>query len=146
MDGNHAHVEPPNLDIYARPFIPQALKAVNDAPAEVVHCAAAPWTNFKEYVSTFAGSEILTVEHFDIQLPPIPIVHGQDEAERHSDSTCTATGTATDRILSGENYQEYFTNALQSEREALWEECRDHDLYRVPLGRHPREPGPGMFR
>jgi len=142
MDGSHAHTEPLKLDIYARPFIPQALKAVNDAPAEVVQCAAAPWINFREYVSTFAGSEMLTVEHFDIQLPPTPIVRGRPEAEGHNGST----GTATDRILSAENYQEYFTNALQSEREALWEECRDHDLYRVPLGRHPRELRPGMFR
>ena len=142
MDGTHGHTESPKLDIYARPFIPQALKAVNEAPADIVQCAAPPWINFKDYVSRFAGSEMLTVEQVDTQLPPFPIVHGRGEAERHNGSA----GTAIDRILSAQNYQEYFTDALHSEREALWEECRDHYLYRVPLGRHPRELRPGMFR
>lgn len=45
------HEEQPKLDVYARPFVPQSLRAVNDAPADIVPCAPARWIDFDAYVS-----------------------------------------------------------------------------------------------
>lgn len=49
------------LDVYASSFVPQWLKDINDAPAQLVF-ATAPTdfeVRFDEYTRTFAGSSLL---------------------------------------------------------------------------------------
>lgn len=43
------------LDVYAKPYIPQALLDVNNLPAQVIQTIGLPDIDFKRYVSSFAG-------------------------------------------------------------------------------------------
>lgn len=56
------------FDVYARPFVPQALKNVNEAPANVVSCQPVKWIDFDRYTSTFAGTDFFEASGPQLQL------------------------------------------------------------------------------
>lgn len=114
------------LDVYAKPFVPQSLKDVNEAPANIVPCAPIRWIGFKSYIQSFAGSDMLTAlprssDHWqDTRLPPhvTPGVTAENDVEV---------------VLNPSNYGKSLHDALHHEAAALQEECEDHALYRVTL-------------
>lgn len=63
----------PRYDVYATPFVPDQLKAVNRLPAIAVPSTPVPWINFPRYVQSFAGSSFLQAD------PPIPPVAEQEQ-------------------------------------------------------------------
>lgn len=146
----------PTFDVYARPFVPQGLQNVNEAPANIVSCEGVRWIDFSAYVQTFAGSSFLTANSAPTQ--PKNEVNGIGIAERNSPTSKgqIASSTSSDladeeasstRILSARNYHAYFRDALKQEAVALTKECSDHALYQVPIARSSAntDPRPSMY-
>ena len=140
------NAEPPKLDVYARSFVPQALKDVNEAPANVVPCAPLKWIDFDRYTSTFAGSDFFDNTGPKLQpqnLVPSPpetsdsTPNGQvTEAEAPSDSQQDSDGEEDDKeILEPHVYHHYFRTALVNEAAGQQSECEDHTLYRVRVAK-----------
>lgn len=138
-----ARSEDLRLDVYARPFVPQSLKAVNEAPATTIPSVPVRWIDFALYVGSFAGTSYLLAD------PPPPDLSGV--ARRSAvQSTPTLTGPTpppTDQpaALEADDYHTYFQNALIKEAAALQQECEDHALYKVPLANAQRDPRPCMY-
>ncbi|KAK3714514.1 hypothetical protein LTR37_007820 [Vermiconidia calcicola] len=127
------------LDIYARPFIPQSLRMVNKAPANIISSEPAPWVDFTRYVQTFAGSDFLT---------PDTALYRKDHLDATPDQLFTPSYGVEQGslLLTPQNYHDYFQGALKQEGAALQQECDDHALFRVPLVRNGNmDPRPAMF-
>ena len=124
--------EQPSFDVYARPFVPQSLRSLNQAAANIIPCAPARMVNFSEYVQRFAGSDFLP---------------GNIASARQSNEQTAADGLgitshessqssrARDGIFTSDNYQAYFFTALEGEQAAQQRECDDHALFRVPVNK-----------
>ena len=150
--------ERPGLDVYAQPFIPQALRNVNEAPANVIPCTAVRWIDFAAYVSTFAGSEFLTPNLIPAQMRPsakatdnTPTSSQFAKSElRSSSSQDPVSQEGADKLidLNIQKYHAYFREALTQEAIARHKECEDHALYRVPVTNASRitDPRPSMYR
>ena len=149
--------ERPKLDVYARLFVPQSLKNVNEAPANIVACSGARWIDFPLYVQTFAGNRFLAANTAPIQQNP-----EQDSSERTESSTAngqpqtvnsTSSGSLSEKCdvepntLEVHNYHAFFKVALKQEAIALQRECVDQALYRVPLNKASgtSDPRPSMY-
>lgn len=143
--------EQSKLDVYAKPFIPQSLKAVNDAPADMISCAPARWINFDAYCQTFAGSNFLTANmntEQRTQSARDKTPNGHLDATSFASAVNPSTDTEETNILGPNNYEAFFGAALEVECSALRQECEDHALFRVPLVRTSltTDPRPSMYR
>lgn len=143
--------EPSKLDVYARPFIPQNLKAVNDAPADIISCAPARWIDFDAYCRTFAGSNFLTANLTTDQWSHSAREKTPNDYLDATPSTIAGsppTDMAEMKILRPNTYEAFFGAALEVECSALRQECEDHALFRVPLVKSfaTTDPRPSMYR
>lgn len=102
------------FDVYAPAYVPNNLKLVNTYPARVVTSKAAPWTDYEQFVQTFAGSSFLQAK----QPPSLRTLKPPATIE-----------TPLERL----NYQSWFDAALVEEIASLQNECENHALYQVPL-------------
>ncbi|KAK3707862.1 hypothetical protein LTR37_011864 [Vermiconidia calcicola] len=133
------------LDVYARTFIPQSLREVNRAPANIFPSEPAPWVDFARYVQTFAGSDFLTS---DTTLRPEDYSDATPDKHNQSQTPPTPSDGAGQGIslLTKQYYHRYFQGALKHEGAALQQECDDHALFRVPLFQDGNmDPRPSMF-
>ncbi|KAK0955191.1 hypothetical protein LTS01_023519 [Friedmanniomyces endolithicus] len=124
-----AKPKPSGLDVYARPYIPQALKSVNQLVAHSVHSQLVRWIDFGQYTHSFAGSRFLPAD------APQPSTHA-DQSE------------LADRLakpLGPKRYYSHFSDALVQEVQHLQHECEEHALYKVTLFQAPSDPRPAMF-
>ncbi|KAK5112549.1 hypothetical protein LTR85_011241 [Meristemomyces frigidus] len=130
------------FDVYARPFIPNSLKAVNEVPYTAVPSLPVRWIDFPAYVSSFAGTSLLLAD------PPPPDLSGDSSKVQskpsHSDTTSLDTGEPEGLQASG--YHAYFQAAMIDEAAALQHECEDYALYKVPLEKAYRDPRPNMYQ
>ncbi|CAK1357377.1 putative helicase Mov10l1 [Cercospora beticola] len=117
-DNSSASQPASHLDVYAEPYIPLALKQVNEAPAHRVACRPAPWINFDAYVAAFAGPFFNARPAPTLVLSP-PI-----------DEPAT---------LEQHNYDQFFRAALQREIDAQLKDCERYALYQVPLWQNPED-------
>lgn len=107
------------FDVYAKPYIPQSLIAVNEAPSIIVPSTPVRWVDFNGYVQSFAGSQFLTVD------PPPPLISLRPD---------TPAQNAQDPArLESRNYHAYFQDALMQEAIAQEKECHDHAMYKAKL-------------
>lgn len=107
-----------SYDVYARPYIPEALKAVNRSPAFQVFTQPIRRVDFRHYVSTFAGSAFLSVDHLQKAIPhygPVP------------DALCLPDKLTADMYVS------YWLSSLQKEAAAQTQDCDDLALWSVPI-------------
>ena len=124
-----AKPKPSGLDVYARPYIPQALKSVNHLAAHSVHSQLVRWIDFGQYTHSFAGSRFLP-------------------ADASQPSTQADQSDLADRLakqLGLRRYYSHFSDALVQEVQHLQHECEEHALYKVTLFQAPSDPRPAMF-
>lgn len=103
------------LDVYAAPYIPLALKQVNEAPSTPVFCKPVPFASTTAYIRSFAGASLLPAA----------------EAPQNSRPTSTIIPIVAE--LTEATYVWYFQSAVAQEATALELECARHALYQVPL-------------
>ena len=128
----------PRFDVYARAFIPQSLRSVNQAPANIVPSAPARWIDFQRYVDMFAGTSFLTGGVKSTQEKPFE--NGSPDKPIDEKSGLHPSN------LSPESYSRYLETALEQETAALRRECEEHALYRVPLSKNgSSDPRPSMY-
>ncbi|KAK4540383.1 hypothetical protein LTR36_009240 [Oleoguttula mirabilis] len=132
------------LDVYARPFIPYSLKAVNEAPVSVLPSMPVRWIDFPAYVNSFAGTSLLLAD------PPPADLSGQQGPSPTTNAALSPDGTSPiaaeeSQELRATGYHMHFQHALIQEAGALQQECEDHALYKVPLGKAYRDPRPDMY-
>ncbi|MCJ1385570.1 hypothetical protein MMC17_008693 [Xylographa soralifera] len=102
-------------NVYAQPYIPLALSAINLSHATVVPSTPIPSIDFHDYVSSFAGTRYLT--------PHTPL------------ETLTSTNLPSQPtlLLDTRIYESFFIQALTSELEAEAVTTNSYNLYQVPL-------------
>ena len=104
------------LDIYARNYIPMWQRAINESPAIQMPCCPLSTVDYDAYIHSFAGSRILSTVPA-ISLPPIhPVpyrIHSRPED------------------LLSQQYGDYFSDALQNEIAAQFEELKTFSMYHV---------------
>lgn len=131
------------FDVYARPFVPQSLKAINEVPARAIPSTPARWIDFSAYVSTFAGTSVLQAD------PPPPAPRDDLGSPSTTSSASSQNGipqhTTPGADLRPATYHAHFQTALIQEAAALQQECDDHALYKVSLGRSHRDLRPDMY-
>lgn len=103
-------------DVYAHKFIPEAMSAINSAPACSISIAPSVAVDFNHYVSTFAGSGFLRA----IEVLPYYMFSGRASVE------------SLDH-LEPQNYGQYFGDCLTLELQAQIPESRCYYLYAVTL-------------
>ncbi|TKA63423.1 hypothetical protein B0A55_12210, partial [Friedmanniomyces simplex] len=120
--------KPSGLDVYARPYIPQALKSVNHLAARSVYSELVRRVDFPEYVRSFAGWQFLPAD----ASPPAPAgkAHVNRNLAKH---------------LESKRYHSYFRDALVQEAQHLQYECEENALYKVTLFQAPSDPRPATF-
>ncbi|KAK0300280.1 hypothetical protein LTS00_001352 [Friedmanniomyces endolithicus] len=124
-----AKPRPSGLDVYARPYIPQILKSVNQLAARSVYSELVLWIDYAQYTHSFAGTRFLPAD------APQP-------------STQTDQSDLANRLaqhLEPKRYYSHFSNALVQEVQHLQHECEEHALYKVTLFQAPSDPRPAMF-
>ncbi|KAK0942949.1 hypothetical protein LTR29_005521 [Friedmanniomyces endolithicus] len=124
-----AKPRPSGLDVYARPYIPQILKSVNQLAARSVYSELVRWIDYAQYTHSFAGTRFLPAD------APQP-------------STQTDQSDLANRLaqhLEPKRYYSHFSNALVQEVQHLQHECEEHALYKVTLFQAPSDPRPAMF-
>lgn len=148
---------PPKFDVYARPFVPQALKDVNEAPANVITCTPARWIDCNRYTSTFAGTDFFDAAGPQLSLDSsIPSgANPSNGATSHVNSSASSYSTPDlsredqrdRRPLLPHNYHEHFRAALITEAACQQAECDDHALFRVAVARADRniDPRPSIW-
>ena len=137
---------PPTFDVYARPFIPQALRSVNEAPANLVPCAQVPSLDFDRYTSTFAGTDFF--DPTGPQRQPKQLATNAQGTTDSSPEAQVATPSSSrepsqksvprDMVTSTfepHNYHEHFRTALIQEAACQQSECEEHALFRVPVAK-----------
>lgn len=133
----------PIYDVYARPFVPQALKNVNEAPANIVPCAQVRWINLDRYTTTFAGTDFQDAT--EPQLQPGMSVSDR-AADGHAPSP-TEQDNSNTPFLRPTIYHEHFRSALVEEAACQQSECEDHALYHVSVAKvDPKiDPRPSIY-
>ncbi|MCJ1437606.1 hypothetical protein MMC27_006993 [Xylographa pallens] len=112
-------------NVYAQPYIPLALSAINLSHATVVLSAPIPSIDFHDYVSSFAGKRYL--------MPHTPL------------ATLTPSNLPSQPtlLLDPKIYESFFIRALTSELEAEAVTTNSYNLYQVPL--HHKNPLDQMY-
>ena len=132
-----------SLDIYARPFVPYNLRAINEAPATIIPSLPVRWVDFSKYVASFAGTSFLQAD------PPPPDLTGRRGAASATNVPTHSGTTPLDpdgpEDLIPRVYHAYWQNALIQEAAALQRECEEHALYKVALVKADRDPRPDMY-
>ena len=102
-------------NVYAQPYIPLALSAINLSHATVIHSAPIPSIDFHDYVSSFAGKRYL--------MPHTPL------------ATLTPSNFPSQPtlLLDSKIYKPFFIRALTSELEAEAVTTNSYNLYQVRL-------------
>ncbi|KAK3075026.1 hypothetical protein LTR53_002061 [Teratosphaeriaceae sp. CCFEE 6253] len=119
--------QPPALDVYASPYVPQALKQFNQLPVHRLLSLPFPWTDYRVYVQTFAGSD-----HLEARAPStVAPVFGP--------------GSHVASQLNDKSYSSHFGHAITQEVQALEQECEAHALYQVPLLPARGDPRPFVY-
>lgn len=151
----HDSREPRKLDVYARPFIPQYIRAVNNAPANIVPCMPAPWIDFDAYARTFTGRRFLTGEWHaqrQAQQTSKPSLNESKDGPASAGSDHTSDELArypiAPQVLKPRTYEAFFQAAIDQEYSALCAECDEHALYKHPLVKTAPQldPRPNMYR
>ncbi|MCJ1403009.1 hypothetical protein MMC11_006231 [Xylographa trunciseda] len=126
----HGHSQPTKnisqawkANVYAQPYIPLALSAINLSHATIVPSAPLSSIDFHDYVSSFAGRRYL--------MPHIPL-EILNPANLPSQPAL---------LLDTRIYESFFVRALTSELEAEATTTSSYNLYQVPLQhKNPQEP------
>nr|POF01245.1 isoform 2 of rna helicase mov10l1 [Quercus suber] len=131
------------FDVYAPPFVPRALRDINQVPAAIVPSTPVRQIDFPGYVSTFAGSAVLQA---DAHLTE---PRRDDSRPAHGRETTQGDGGYGDGdevdALTIDNYFASFEDALRHEAEAQEDDCERHALFKHPLRMPARkDPRPGM--
>lgn len=139
------------FDVYARPFVPQALRLINEVPVNTVSCAPAPWIDFDAYVRAFAGSAFLSADTFcRHNHQQFPDLSGKVESGTNTQKDSSGNGTVPAKLdfLHPQNYQDFFAFALKLEYDGLCKEYEDHALFKWPLlkASPQKDPRPFMYR
>jgi hypothetical protein len=104
------------LDIYAHNYIPMWQRAINESPAIQKPCCPLGTIDYDAYINSFAGSRILS------KVPPISLSPIHPVPYRiHS---------RPEDLLS-QQYGDYFSDALQNEIAAQFEELKTVSMYDV---------------
>ena len=105
------------FSVYATPYIPNDIRAINQLPAHLVHTTPLLGIDYDQYVSDFAGRKFIPRSPYRPlkQVKRIP-VH-----QRFPDR------------LSPQTYMSYWATVLTEEQIALREECDQLTLWNVPL-------------
>lgn len=104
------------LDVYASNYIPRWLTAINEAPATPRYCRPLDTIDYAAYINSFAGYRTLSMMP-PIQLPPI-----QGAPLRIN---------SPPEDLLPQHYGEYFSDALQNEVAAEFENLKVLFMYNV---------------
>ena len=107
-----------SLDVYARNYTPQYLKAISESPAQIRSSIALPSVNYAQYIASFAGFSLLQpLDPFICPsldyAPPVAAIPVKD-ADRN-------------------NYGAYLNINMHCELHAQKNELRDYTLYAVPF-------------
>ncbi|MCJ1287572.1 hypothetical protein MMC26_006924 [Xylographa opegraphella] len=105
-------------NVYAQPYIPQILTAINHSNAIVVLSAPIQSIDFHEYVSNFAGKRYL-MPHTPLEILTLSNLPSQPTLQ-----------------LDTKIYEPFFIRALSFELEAEATATNSYNLYQVPL-KHP---------
>lgn len=151
---------PAKLDIYARPFVPQALRNVNEGTANIIPCAPVRWIDFGKYTSSFAGTDFLQADGARL-IPNKLTASPEQKGENRDDDRVTSLDSTGLEQAAGpqrcENsgrtlhsplvYHQHFLTALVDEAASQQSECEDHALYRVSIVRANPEldPRPSVY-
>ena len=103
-------------DVYVQAFVPESLRAINDAPADLCITPPIDGIDFAKYISTFAGTHFLSVVH---RLPNPDLV---DDLPVDS----------LDHLVT-QNYRHYFDKCLLLDLEAQRPVVKSYDLFGAPL-------------
>lgn len=104
------------LDIYASNYIPAWQRAINESPATQRRCCPLRTIDYAVYVSTFAGSRTLSTVP-PTTLPPIQTVPGRI--------------FSSPADLLPQQYGEYFSDAVQNEIAAQYDELKSFSMYQI---------------
>lgn len=113
--GTSNEIDDARLDVYARPFVPQALSIINTQPALVIDTKPAKDADYEAYTRTFAGTHFLPMRASE---PVLMQPETRDDAPDHLDWS---------------KYNEYFQSCLATEIQAQQGERWEYNLYAVPL-------------
>ena len=148
--------EPPKFDVYARPFVPQALKNVNEAPTNIISCTQVPWVNFEKYTATFAGTDFFHATG-PVLRPKELVASGNDDGILNGDEAKAGDSDhSTEELLQNEmvatslvpnNYHQHFREALVTEAARQQSQCEDHALFRAAIAKaDPKvDPRPSIY-
>jgi len=107
-----------NLDVYARAYIPDALRAINALPAQQIVTEALQRIDYTRYSSSFAGNLFLPTTVTNLELP----------LDNHS-----KIDTMFPDQLNAEKYATYWSSALVVEIAARKEANTSLALFDVPI-------------
>ena len=131
----------PTLDVYARPFVPQIFRSINQAPANVICSLEPPRVDFYKYVQAFAGFIFLTGGTTSIRQHAT-----QQVLEQHRLASQSSNNAEHITELDQRTYASYFQAALHQEAVAQQKQCEDHALYRAPVtGSGANDPRPNTY-
>ena len=116
------HFEPHiKLDVYAKPFVPQALTAINEIPSATITTAAGIDIKYEKYISSFSGDCFLCMLH----EPSWPCFE-------------SLSARSSENVLEPETYCKHYTTCLDLDLQAENEERKTHNLYAAHFQRlHP---------
>jgi len=103
-------------DVYVHAFVPESLSAINRSPASMIHTPAVEGIDFGSYISTFAGTQLLSL----LEPPRLLEV---------SDKLLVST---LDR-LDPTNYGQHYEECLALDMNARIPEIRSYDLFGATL-------------
>lgn len=135
------------FDVYARPFVPQILRDINVAPANLVSSTAPRTIDYDAYSRRFAGLDMLpdqpaqqmfSTEAAKVTSPPW-LAPTSQQADTHGEDK-TQPGP-----LTSISYAEYFYTALRRECGGLERECEDQAIFQTSIGRHPNDQRPFVY-
>lgn len=142
----------------ARPFVPLALRAVNESLVHLIPSTPVRWIDFGAYVTSFAGTFLLSKDA-DADYASLGRAYNSDRSvarilddQSRSTSKPETPDSPAEPDETGElnarNYELLFTDALKIEQDALYRECDDHALFQVPiiLASGVTDPRPFMYR
>lgn len=124
------------FDVYASPFVPDALRKVNTFHVPIVPSAAPAQFDISVYLSRFFGSDLLT------QSSPS---YSGGPGEQPSALPIFPNGDPDVEVLAPVTYLDHFQSALRCESIALLKECDSHSLFKVNIRRNQYDPRPSIF-